>query len=225
MQGYKQYCPVALTTEILGRRWTPLVVRELLLGSVRFNDIHRGVSRMSRTLLSTRLEELQHAGILERRVVDDHPEYHLTRAGRELRPIILGMGRWGKRWLQHELSSEDVDAGHLMWDVRRGVVREALPPDRVVVAFHFPDAEEGYRHFWLVLEREGVDLCVDDPGYDCDLRLKTDLGTMVEVWMGDRDLRTAMADGRVRVRGPRELRRHLPEWLGTSPLADVERPD
>ena len=223
MQGYKQYCPVALTTEILGRRWTPLVVRELLLGSVRFNDIHRGVSRMSRTLLSTRLEELGRAGILERRVVDDHPEYHLTRAGRELRPIILGMGEWGKRWLEHDLSRDHLDAGHLMWDVRRRVPEDALPASRVVVHFRFSDAEEGYRRFWLVLEPEAVDLCVDDPGYGEDLTVVTDLRTMVDVWMGDEDLRRALGAERIRLRGPRELRRKFPEWLGLSLLAEVER--
>jgi DNA-binding HxlR family transcriptional regulator len=223
MQGYRQYCPVALTAEVLARRWTPLILRELLLGSVRFNDIHRGVSRMSRSLLSTRLDELQGAGVLERRTGEGHPEYHLTEAGEELRPIIMDMGVWGKRWLETDLTREGIDAGHLMWDVQRGIVRDELPPVRVVVRFHFPDAEDGYRLFWLVLERDLVDLCLDDPGHEPDLELETDLRTMAEVWLGDRDLRRALVRGDIRLTGPRALRRRVPDWLGLSPLAAVER--
>ncbi|MGD2069863.1 MAG: helix-turn-helix domain-containing protein [Gemmatimonadota bacterium] len=221
MQGYRQYCPVALAAEVLARRWTPLVLRELLLGSVRFNEIHRGVCRMSRSLLSTRLDELQGAGILERRLVDGHPEYHLTEAGRELRPVIMKMGAWGKRWLKADLTQEHLDAAHLMWDVQRGIVREALPGHRVVVCFHFPDAEEGYRRFWLVLDDELVDLCLDDPGYEADLLFATDIRTMVEIWLGDLDLPRAVGEGLVRLRGSRELRRRLPDWLGLSPLAGI----
>jgi DNA-binding HxlR family transcriptional regulator len=216
---------VALTAEILARPWTPLVVRELLLGSVRFNDIHRGVSRMSRTLLSTRLDELREAGILERRSVDGHPEYHLTEAGTELRAVIMGMGEWGTRWLRHELDGSRLDLTHLMWDVRRGVVEEALPAARTVVRFQFEDAPEERRRFWLVLERGAVDLCLDDPGYDVDLRVRTDAATLADVWLGDVELRRAVTEGDVEVRGPRELRRRFPDWLGLSPLAGVERPE
>ncbi len=223
MEGYQQYCPVALTSEVLGRRWTPLVVRELLMGSVRFNDIHRGVPRMSRTLLSTRLDELQTAGVLERRQMDDHPEYHLTPAGEELEGVIMGMGRWGKRWLRHDLSGEELDVGHLMWDVHRGIVAEALPPQRTVVRFEFEDAGADERRFWLVLEDGAGDLCLDDPGYSVDLRLVTDVLTLADVWIGDADLRRAVARRDLRLVGPPELCRSFPEWLGLSPLASVER--
>lgn len=223
MEGYRQYCPVALTSEVLGRRWTPLIVRELLLGSVRFNDIHRGVSRMSRSLLSTRLDQLQEAGVVERRVVGDHPEYHLTPAGRELRPVIMGMGKWGKRWLRHDLEAGEVDVAHLMWDVRRGIVEEALPAGRVVVRFEFDDTAAEHERFWLVLEAGAVDLCLDDPGYEVDLRLATDVVTLMDVWVGDADLHRALREERMRLRGPRELCRRFPDWLGLSPLAGVER--
>ncbi|MEJ2503066.1 MAG: helix-turn-helix domain-containing protein [Gemmatimonadota bacterium] len=223
MQSYRQYCPVALAAEIVGRRWTPLVVRELLLGSRRFNDIHRGVPRMSRTLLSTRLDELEEAGLLQRVVEDGHPEYRLTRAGEELGPIIMELGAWGKRWVRTKVTREHLDVGYLMWDVRRRVDPDALPRDPVVVHFHFTDADDGEQDFWLVLEAEAVDLCLKDPGYDCDLRLVTDVRTMVDVWMGDDDLGGALRDRRIRLRGPEKLRRRFPDWLGLSHLAHVER--
>lgn len=223
MEGYQQFCPVALASEILARRWTPLIMRELLCGSVRFNDIHRGVPRMSRTLLSQRLDELERAELLERRSIGGRPEYHLTRAGEALERVIMQIGIWGKRWVESDLSGADLDVGHLMWDVRRRIVREELPPGRTVVHFHFTDAEEAYRDFWLVLERESVDLCLKDPGYGWDLRTTSAVRTMAEVWMGDAEFVRALRDGRIRLRGPRELRRRLPDWLGLSHLAGVER--
>lgn len=225
MEGYHQFCPVAMASEILTRRWTPLVIRELLCGSVRFNDIRRGVPRMSRSLLSQRLSELERAGLLERRIVDGRPEYHLTDGGEELRPIIEQLGVWGKRRLNSDLSREHLDAGFLMWDVQRRVVRENLPPRRVVVHFQFSDAPEDYTDFWLVLEREAVDLCLDDPGHGWDLRLATNVRTLVDVWMGDIELANALHDGSIELRGRRELRRQFPSWLGLSVLAGVGRLD
>ena len=223
MAGHQQFCPVALTAEVIARRWTPLVLRELLLGSVRFNDIHRGVPRMSRTLLSTRLSELESAGIVERRTVGEHPEYHLSPAGRELEPIIRGMGTWGKRWLKTELTRDHLDVPYLMWDIQRRVDHDALPRSKVVVAFQFEDAIEEYRHFWLVLERDQVDLCLEDPGFACDLRLTCEVRALVDVWLGDDELGAALRERRVRLSGPHELRRQFPHWLGLSLLAGVER--
>lgn len=223
MPGYQQFCPVALAAEILARRWTPLVLRELLLGSVRFNEIHRGVPQMSRTLLSKRLDELERAQLLRRREVEGHPEYHLTRAGEELEGLVIEMGAWGKRWLRADLRDEDLDVRYLMWDMQRRIVREALPPRQVVVHFHFTDADDDLRNFWLVLEPEEVELCLKDPGYGADLRAVSSVRTMVEVWLGDRDLDRALREEKIRLRGPRELRRRFPDWLGLSLLAGIDR--
>ncbi len=223
MADHQQFCPVALTAEVIARQWTPLVLRELLLGSVRFNEIHRGVPRMSRTLLSTRLSELESAGIVERRAAGEHPEYHLTRAGQALEPIIMQMGVWGKRWLKMELTRDHLDVPYLMWEIQRRVDEAALPRSKVVIRFHFTDAREEYRHFWLVLERDAVDLCLDDPGFDCDLRLTCEVRTLVDVWLGDDELSAALRERRVRLRGPRDLRRQFPDWLGLSLMAGVER--
>jgi DNA-binding HxlR family transcriptional regulator len=131
-KGYGQFCPVAQAAQVLAERWTPLVVRELICGSVRFNDLQRGVPRMSSSLLSRRLKELEYAGIVERRPAAKGrgSEYHLTDAGRELFPIVEGMGLWAQRWLRRELvAEENLDPDLLMWDIRRCVTAEGLPPD------------------------------------------------------------------------------------------------
>ncbi len=224
MGGYGQFCPVAMAAEILTRRWTPLVVRELLCGSVRFNDIQRGVPRMSRSLLSHRLAELEQAGVLERTVTrDGHPEYRLTEAGRELEPIINQMGVWGKRWARGDFNEEHLDARLLLWDMRRNIVEEQLPGRRIVVHLSFQGATPSDREFWLCLEPEAVDVCDEDPGFGCDLELATDVRTLTQVWMGDYALGEALRRGDLRLRGPAALRRAFPGWLGLSLFAPYER--
>lgn len=223
MDHYYQFCPLAIASELVTQRWTPLVLRELLIGSTRFNDLRRGIPRISRTLLAQRLRDLADAGVVERVEVDGHPEYRLTAAGEELRPIVMQLSVWGKRWMKGELDRERMDAGFLMWDVHRRIERDRLPPGRVVVAFHFTDAPDDYRDWWLVLERDAIDLCLADPGYGCDLDLSTDLRTMIDVWMGDADLHAALRSESVRLSGRRELRRQFPGWLGLSALAGTAR--
>ena len=225
MHDYQQFCPIAMAAEVVTRRWMPLVLRELMCGSVRFNDIHRGVPRMSRTLLSQRLTELERAGVVERVVCgeDEHPEYRLTEAGEELRPIVMGLGVWGRRWVKTEVTREQLDVGFLMWDVQRRVPPERLPPRRVVVWFRFTDAPKEYLYFWLVLEPRSVDLCLRDPGFGRDLEVTTDVRTMVDIWMGDVRYESALRAQRIEVRGSRELRRQFPGWLGLSSLAAVRR--
>lgn len=223
MDSYGQFCPVAMAAEIITRRWTPLVIRELLCGSRRFNDIHRGVPRMSRTLLADRLEELEEAGVIERITAgsDDHPEYVLTEAGEELRPIILELGFWGKRWVRRELTRDEYDARLLMWDMQRRIVTDALPPDPVVVLFRFTDAPEEDSSFWLILEDGAVDLCLTDPGREEDLFVRSTVKRLSEVWMGEVRAVDAMADGSVWIGGPPELRKAFPSWLGLSLFATV----
>lgn len=225
MEGsYGQFCPVALAAEIVTRRWMPLVVRELLCGSQRFNDIHRGVPRMSRSLLVRRLAELEEAGLVTSAPgPDGHARYRLTVAGEELRPIIVQLGFWGKRWVQRELSRDQLDPGLLMWDVHRRIVREALPPRRTIVRFEFTDAPRDQRHYWLVLAPAEVDLCVRDPGTEEDLSLATDVRTLAEVWLGELTFAQALRRATLVLRGPTELRRQFPGWLGLSLFAAPAR--
>lgn len=226
MDDYGQFCPVALTAEILTRRWTPLVIRELLCGSVRFNELRRGVPRMSPSLLSTRLDELEQAGILTRTVDEngDHPEYRLTRAGRELEPIIESMGVWGQRWIKGDLKDDHLDADLLMWDLRRRIDTEQAPDGRTVVRFTFHDLPDESEQYWVVVEDDQVDLCWQDPGHEVDLDVVTDLRTMTSVWRGDERFAEALRRGDLSMRGPERLRRTFPDWLGLSMFAGVERP-
>jgi len=227
MNRYAQFCPIAKASEILTRRWMPLVVRELLCGSSRFNEIHRGVPKMSRSLLVTRLRDLEHASLLDRTMVGDnaHPEYHLTDAGAALRPVIQQMGEWGKRWVGDELSEDDVDAGLLMWDIQRRIEQESVPDRRVVVYFHFPDAHRDHKDFWLLLEAGRADLCLKHPGYEENVYIRADVETLTRVWLGDIGLRRAIKRDAVWIGGPKHLRQQIPEWLGLSMFAGIPRSD
>lgn len=227
MSTYGQFCPVALASEILTRRWTPLVVRELLCGSTRFNELRRGVPRMSPSLLSKRLDELQDAGIVVRHGVPGakHDEYRLTRAGEELRPIVEALGVWGKRWVSGEFADEELDVELLMWDMHRRIEVAEAPAGRTVVRFSFTDQPRDHRDYWLVVTPERtVDLCWKDPGFPVDLVVRTDVRTMTGVWMGDFRFPEVLRRRGVELVGPTDLRRSFPGWLGLSLFAGVEAP-
>ncbi len=226
MTTYGQFCPVAKASEVLAERWTPLVLRELLLGSHRFNDLRRGVPLMSRSLLAKRLRELETAGVVERRRVPgrEAQEYFLTPAGEELRPIIEGLGAWGQRWVTHELDERDLDPSLLMWDLRRNLRGDQLPDRRTVVRFDFPRLAGPRRFWWLLAGGGDPDICLTDPGFEVDLFVTADLGALTRFWLGRITWRQAEAGGAVELTGPRWLQRSFPRWLGRSPLADVPMP-
>ena len=222
---YGQFCPVAKAAEVFAERWTPLILRELLAGSRRFSEIQRGVPLMSRSLLATRLRELERAGVLAR----SEGGYRLTEAGEELRPAVQALGTWGQRWARRQLERDgDYDAGLLLWAIRRGIRTDRLPERRVVVLFEFSGVprgvKRGQRVWWLVLNGPDVDVCLKDPGGETDLTVAADLKTFARAWMGDLPLAQAMRSGAVRIEGDRKLAREFPGWLALSPLAGVERP-
>ncbi len=140
-ESYGQFCTVARGAQALCERWTPLVVRELLCGSKRFNELHRGVPRMSTSLLTQRLRHLEDIGVIHRTAAGKVWEYSLTEAGEELRPIIMALGHWGARWIGSRLRDNELDAGLLMWDVRRFARIEMFPSRSVVI--HFSSATRG----------------------------------------------------------------------------------
>lgn len=226
MTRYGQFCPVAKAAEVVAERWTPLVLRELLNGSHRFNDLLRGVPLMSRSLLAKRLRELESAGIVERRRTGGRKtkEYFLTPAGEELRPIVEGLGVWGQRWVMHELSEDDLDPSLLMWDVQRNLVADRLPDRQVVVRFDFPGVAGPRRRWWLLVGPEGGDLCMTDPGFEVDLSVEAELRELTRFWLGQLDWRAMLSAGALRMEGPRGLQTALAGWLGRSPLAGVPRP-
>jgi DNA-binding HxlR family transcriptional regulator len=226
MPGYGQFCPIAQAAEVLTERWTPLVIRELALtGSCRFNDIQRGVPLMSSSLLSKRLRQLEHAGIVERRPRHEGKgsEYHLTQAGRELGPVVAQMGLWSERWLRRPIFEETPDTGLLMWWVRGTVKADELPAGRSVIHFRFRGAPEKLRNFWLVLP--DADLCLSDPGFGVDVTVRSDPQTLTAVWVGDLGVVDALRRGTIELEGPEHLRRSFPKWFGLHPLfATVEHP-
>jgi DNA-binding HxlR family transcriptional regulator len=224
MIDYGQFCTVARGAEVFGERWTPLVVRELLCGSTRFNDIHRGVPRMSASLLAQRLRNLEEIGVLKRvqGTAGRPAEYRLTEAGEELRPLVMALGEWGARWIGSRLKRGQLDAGFLMWDIRRFVHLDEMPSDRsIVIHFRFTDAPAGERRWWLVVERGSADLCRDDPGPEPTLVVESSVLALTEIWTGDRDARDAVEKHAVRVRGGSSDARALWGWLGRSAFAET----
>ncbi|MCC0015242.1 MAG: helix-turn-helix transcriptional regulator [Rhodobiaceae bacterium] len=225
--SYKQFCPVAMATEILCSRWTLLLVRELVCGSTRFNDLRRGVPRMSPALLSKRLKDLEAGGVVTRVQSDENPdifEYHLAASGRELRPIVEAIGNWGQRWIDSDLSLENLDATLLMWDMRRWLDPNPMPRRKSTIQFVYPDVEPAQRKWWLVVDRDcEVDLCSVDPGFDVDLFVTAELRAMTAVWMGLEPLDAMRDHGRIDLVGNRELVEKMHQWLGLSPFANVER--
>lgn len=221
--SYGQFCTVARGAEVLCERWTPLVVRELLCGSKRFNDLHRGVPRMSTSLLAQRLQRLEEFGILRRTAAGKVWEYSLTAAGEELRPIVMALGHWGARWIGSRLRDDDLDAGLLMWDIRRFARIAEFPARPVVVNFQFRDARAGEGAWWLVVEDGVADLCRTDPGRELTLVVDATVRALTEVWAGDSTPEQALRAGEIRVDGARRDAQDLWRWLGSSAFAPTRR--
>lgn len=219
--SYKQFCPLAMAAEILCKRWTMVVVRELIAGSTRFNDLRRGVPRMSPTLLSQRLTELEDCGIVGRVPVSGERgvyEYRLTPAGKDLLPVVEAMGMWGQKWVESQLSLKNLDPSLLMWDMRRSLDPRPLPKRRTVIQFRYPELSAGRRQWWLVVDPAGnVDLCSVDPGFEVDLYVTTDLRTMTSVWMGLTTV--AAARDKFELDGDRKIAETIQQWLGLSHFA------
>jgi len=225
--SYKQFCPVAMAAEILCTRWTVVLLRELVAGSSRFNELRRGVPRMSPGLLSKRLRELEAAGVVKRERLADAPEidaYQLTEAGRDLQPVIEAIGMWGQKWVEAEPSLENLDPELLMWDMRRNLETDPVPDRRVVIEFTYPELPKALRHWWLIVERDRtVDLCHIDPGFEVDLFVTVDLRTMTEIWMGLRSVADAVDREAMVLVGSSGLIKSMQSWLGLSPFARQEK--
>jgi DNA-binding HxlR family transcriptional regulator len=221
--SYGQFCTVARGAEVLCERWTPLVIRELLCGSKRFNDLRRGVPRMSTSLLAQRLQRLEEFGIVRRAAAGKVWEYGLTAAGEELRPIVMALGHWGARWIGSRLRDEELDAGLLMWDIRRFVCIPEFPTHPIVINFQFRDARPGERTWWLVVEDGMADLCRDDPGRELTLVVDATVRALTEIWAGDLTPAQALKSREVRIDGARRDAQDLWRWLGTSAFASTRR--
>lgn len=225
--SYNQFCPIAMAAEILCSRWTVLLLREIMVGSTRFNQLRRGVPRMSPALISKRLKELEDAGIIKRERVSSHPDvfdYTLTESGQELRPVIESIGVWGHRWIETRASLDNLDPNLLMWDIRRHIDPTPIPPTRKVIQVIFSDQPAKTKNWWLVVKADAeVDLCSVEPGFDVDLYLVTDLRKMTEIWMGYTSVKQAVADETMIITGEQQLQESLQTWFKLSPFAEFER--
>ena len=221
MKLYGQFCPLAQAAQLLCERWTLIVVRELIAGSTRFSQLQKGVPLMSPTLLSTRLKQLLKAGVITRTGNKGNYTYTLTDAGLELRPIVEFMGVWGHRWAATDLNEDDLDAGLLMWDMRRSVNPEEFPSHRVVVQFEYPDAPIGARNWWLISENGEIDLCLEDPGHDIDVLITSPLATMTAVWTCQLPFKDAVTKGDIKVLGDTRLTSKFQNWLRSSALSKL----
>jgi Predicted transcriptional regulators len=219
--SYGQFCPVAMAAEVVCTRWTPLILRELVSGSTRFNDLRRGVPRISPTLLSKRLKQLEVAGVIRRlRSSDDETvEYQLTPAGEELKSVVFGLGIWGQRWIEAQSSLKNLDPSLLMWDMRRNLDPTPIPPSRCVIQIMYPEQSPGKRNWWLIVDGGKTDLCKVDPGFEVDLYVSTDLRTMTAIWMGLTTVDAEVGAERMHVTGDNRIRSAMQKWLGLSPFA------
>ncbi len=224
MKRYGQYCPVARAAEVLSERWTLLVIRELLWGNERFNAIARGVPRMSPSLLTSRLRELERVGLVQRHQVGGESRYRLTEAGLELEPLVESMGAWGQRWM-HQLRPDELDPAVLMLDISRDVDVERLPTSAVTVeiVLRARDGSRDDERWWLMFSSTGIDVCDSDPGFTPSAWLETDTATLTQVWMGDQSWGAALGSGSVSVSGDRITCREVPRWIGVSQFAGVDR--
>ena len=215
-RGYGQYCPIARALDVLGERWSLLILRDMLVGTSRFNDLARGLPGLSRSLLTKRLRQFERAGLVER--LDG--AYALTAAGRDLEPIVFGLGAWGARWTFGEPTSDELDPELLVWSMHTRLDTSDLPGRRTVLHIRFNDDA---RRFWIVIEGGEPSVCLTDPGFEVDVTISSALRPLYEVWLGRTPLQQAIRAGQVTFDGPRALTRRMPQVLQLSPVADLVR--
>lgn len=222
MAEYGDYCPVNMATAVVADRWTPLIVRELLIGSTRFNDIARALPGISRTLLTQRLRHLQRRGVVETwpSPTGRGHEYHLTPAGRDLESVIDALSRWAIEWLFDDIQPHTVPPTTLMWWMHLRTEPQKFPPHRTVLEFRFSEAEQT---IWLMLDRGAASVCVKHPGFEPDVVASATTSTFAEVFQGARGWRQAVIAGDIEVHGMPRLTRALPTWFLWSPWADAAR--
>jgi DNA-binding HxlR family transcriptional regulator len=214
MWKYGQYCPLAHALEIVGDRWTLLIIRDMVKGIKHFNDLERGLPGISRGLLSKRLQHLQKSGIVEKRLNDSgrqSTEYHLTEAGRALEDSLHTLWYWGTQWAFDDPSPDELNSPLLMWRMHKEVNIDQLPGERVVVQFNFHGAERS--SYWMVLKPDDVTLCLTDPGFDVNVLITADLAAFLQLWAGRISYQEALNDYEVSIEGMPKLIRDFPNWF------------
>jgi len=221
---YGQYCPLSLATEILGERWTNLIIFALCDGSRRFNELQRALPRISASTLTQRLRSLEESQVIgkQKSANGGAIEYQLTDSGEDFVPIIKSMAQWGQRWAR-DLEVEDLDPRHLIWSVHLRLNLEAMPSSRTTIQFEFTDVREIDRFYWIVVNESKVDVCLKHPGYEPDVCVASDLHRFIDSWRGFRSLEQEVKSGRIKVTGSPEMRSAFTGWLLLSGVAHVAR--
>lgn len=219
---YGQFCPIAKASEIIGEKWTILIIREMLMGATRFNELQRGLSLISPTLLSKRLDSLVEHGLILKKKIQNQKgfEYFPTEACQALLPVIRSLGEWGMVWARRHMNDKDYDVELLMLYLQRSVVPEKLPGHITVVRFKFTDTDK-YPDWWMVIEGKSVDLCTSDPGRDVDIYFTSKIRTLAEIWMGDNSYKKAIREGALTVVGEPFLTGNITTWMSNSMFADL----
>ena len=219
---YGQFCPIAKAMEVLGEKWTLLIIRELLAGTTRFNEFQRALSQISPTLLTKRLQCLEREGLLVRKRVHGQKghEYFPTESCRELMPVVEQVGTWGMRWARDQMSEDDFDLQLLMLYLERSIQPDKLIGNETVIRFNFQDVKD-YPNWWIVVTGGEVDICIHDPGKEVDVYFNVCLPVMCALWMGDISYRRAIADGKLELVGLPALTRKVEHWLAPNKYAGV----
>lgn len=217
---YNQFCPIAKASELLGDRWTFLIMRELLSGGCRFNELLRGLGNISPSLLTTRLRNLEEAQIIERKKIKAQKgyEYFLTKAGEEALPIIQALGKWGMNWARDQIDDDELDIELLMLYLSRSIKPEYLVGNETIIHFRFNDLKK-LKDWWIIVENSKVDICLDDPGKEVDIWFNTDVRTMMEVWMGDQSYKSAINSNKLKIVGSNSLTKNVTKWMSNSDFA------
>ena len=221
---YGQFCPIAKALEVLGERWTLLVIRELFLGAERFSELEQGLPNISPTMLNRRLKELEQCNIVTKHRNPNQRgyRYKLTKAGTELDAVLNPLGQWGMKWARGQMKDDELQTQTLMQNIKRQCVPSQLPGcGRRVIHFHFADQAD-FNNWWLKFDNDEVDLCLTAPGEDEELVIETSLRTLTELWMGDINLSAAKNSG-LKMFGLSEYEKTFLKWLGSHPLAGIAR--
>ena len=222
MSGYNQFCPMAMAAELLCKRWNLIILRELHLGSTHFNELRRGIPKISPTLLSLRLKELKSAGIIEGTTILNGKaasSYSLTKSGKETFDVILALGNWGQNWFEQRAITGNSEPELLMWDLQRNIFCDQLPQRNLVLQFIFSN-EKQYPKWWILFEpSSSIDLGHTDPGFDPDIICETDVEALTNLHMGFESLASLLKQNAIDVSGSNDVINSMPNWLGTSHFA------
>lgn len=216
-------CPAVKAADIIGDKWVLLILREFFLGATRYSDFQRAQPRMSPTILSKRLKQMEGFGLIIKKTSAGSrgKEYRLTKSGRELAPVVDSMAKWGLRWARRKITEENLDVGGFMWDFHRTIDVTELPDGDTVFCLTFTDQAE-YKTWWVIAGDKVVELCTDDPGRDVDLYMSGTLPDFAAVWMGDTDIRTACSNEQILLTGDAHLTRTASSWFPVSAYSDVK---